>query len=236
VKRAALATLVLVCSSGAWAGPAPAVPPVRQELPEPPPGVLELLRARSPQDTVGDGAYAVALRAFDEGRFDEAQQRFQQFTQLYPRNLKLNDALSAVLLIHANREFKDEPLRIYATAEALRRAGRADSASALVRSGLVRYPGARIRDHWNWLLAEIASGRGDHAGAIAFAVAVADTAQKSRLAPYALKLAAEETLAMAGDPTRALRFYQDLLERYPGSPLAPEVRARALELRRKLQL
>lgn len=236
MTRAVFALLALVGVSGAWAGPATAVPPARQGSPEPLPSVLEALRARSAQDTVGDGAYAFALRAFDEGRFDEAQLRFQEFTQLYPRNLRMNDALSTVLLIRGNREFKDEPLRIYATAEALRRGGQADSASALARSGLVRFPGARIRDHWNWLLAEIASGRGDHAGAIAFAVAVADTTQKSRLAPYALKLAAEETLAMSGDPTRALRFYQDLLERYPGSPLAPEVRARALELRRKLQL
>ncbi len=198
--------------------------------------ILEALRLRSPQDTLGNAAYDAARVAFEQGRFDEAVRGLEDFTQRFPRNLQMNDALSLILLIRYNREFKDEPLRIYAAAEAQQRAGRADSAAALAREGLQRYPGARIRDHWSWLLAEAARDRGDHAAAVSFAAAVADTSLKSRLAPYALRLAAEETLAMSGDPTRALHYYQDLLERYPTSPLAPEARARVFELRKKLQL
>ncbi len=198
--------------------------------------VLEALRLRSPQDTLGNAAYGAAREAFEQARFDEALRGLEDFTQRFPRNLQMNDALSLMLLIRYNREFKDEPLRIYAAAEAQERAGRADSAAALAREGLRLYPGARIRDHWNWLLAEAARDRGDHASAVTFSAAVADTSLKSRLAPYALKLAAEETLAMSGDPTRALHYYQDLLERYPTSPLAPEARARVFDLRKKLQL
>ncbi len=234
--RGFAAVLALAWYPDAWAAPPPGPPPGVQE-PEPSSSsILQVVRIRTPQDTLGNGSFAVAQGAFDEGRFDEAMRGYREFAQRYPRNLKLNDALSTMLLIRDNREFKDEPLRVYAKAQALRRAGRADSAAVLARAGLARFPGARIRDHWNWLLAEVSREHGDHAAAIAFATVVADSAQKSRLAPYALKLAAEETLAMSVDPARALRFYRELLERYPGSPLAPDVRARALELRKKLQL
>jgi len=82
----------------------------------------------------------------------------------------------------------------------------------------------------------MARERGDHPAAIRFALLVADSTSKSRLVPYALKLAGDEIVAMGDDPAKALRLYQALLERYPASPLAPPVRAQVLELRKKLQL
>jgi TolA-binding protein len=198
--------------------------------------LMQAIRLQSPRDTLGDGALAAAMRTYEAGRFDETVPMLQAFAKAYPRNLGLSQALETILLIRGNREFQDEPLRIYVRAEAAWRAGHPDSAAAEARAGLERFPGARIRDHWNYLLAQVARDRGDHASAIGYAMAVADTAAKSRLAPYALKLAAEETLALGTEPSRALHLYQDLLERYPDSPIAPEVRARALELRKRLQL
>ena len=35
---------------------------------------------------------------------------------------------------------------------------------------------------------------------------------------------------------RALKIYQELLERFPDSPLAPQVRAQVLDMRKRLQL
>ena len=198
--------------------------------------IIEMLLYHDPNDSSGHAAYSWAIRACEEGRYDEGMQQLRLFALKYPRNLYVNEALETVLLIRGNREFKDEPLRLYFAADAARRAGRLDSAAVLAKQGLARYPGAKIRDHWSYMLAELARDRGDHAAALGFALAVADTASKSRLAPYALKLAAEETLAVGREPSRALRYYQDLLERYPESAVAPEARARALELRKKLQL
>jgi TolA-binding protein len=195
--------------------------------------------AGSSQDTLGTGNYQNARRLFESGDFDSAAVRFQQFANRFPRNLFVNEALEHVLLIREHRETRDpgfEPLKIYAQAVVCREAGLADSAAALARSGLERYPSARIRYHWRYLLAEIARDQGDHASAIGLALAVADSTSRSRLAPYALKLAGDETLAMGDDPAKALRLYQALLERYPTSPLAPPVRARVLEIRKKLQL
>jgi len=207
-----------------------------EEPPLPYERLIGAIRVHSAQDSMGNGALAVAMKAYETGRFDEAVGQLQEFVRLYPRNLALNEALETILLIRGNREFKDEPLRIYAAAEGARRAGHPDSAAAFAKDGLARFPGARIRDHWNYLLARLARDRGDHVAAIGFALAVADTALHSRLAPYALKLAAEETLAAGTEPARALRYYREMLERYPDSPLAPESRARALELRKKFQL
>ena len=85
-------------------------------------------------------------------------------------------------------------------------------------------------------LAELARDRGDHATAMTHALAVADPATQSRLAPAALKLAGDEAIAAGKGQDRALRVYQDLLERYPDSPLAPEVRAQVLDMRKRLQL
>ena len=250
--RGPLSALAFLAAAAAFARPASAQATYVPIQPPPPPSEEEMKKSRdiyrvilgnpaygSGQDTVGTGHYRAVLHMFESGEFDSAAVRFQQFANRYPRNLFVNEALEHVLLIREARETQDpgyEPLNIYAQAVACREAGLADSAAALARSGLERYPSARIRYHWRYLLAEIARDQGDHASAIGFALAIADTTSRSRLAPYALKLAGDETLTMGDDPAKALRLYQALLERYPASPLAPPVRARVLEIRKKLQL
>jgi TolA-binding protein len=198
--------------------------------------LIRALSARSVQDSIGFGAYSAAIRAFEAGQFDDAAGMLKEFSQQYPRSLWVNDALETMFLIRENRDFEDRPLTLQVAAMKLRGEGRADSAAALVRQGLARYPGANLRHVWNYSLAEWARDRGDHEAAVLYAVVVADTAAHSRLAPYALRLAGDETLASGKNPARALRFYQDLLERFPESPISPPVRARLLELRKKLQL
>lgn len=198
--------------------------------------LLGNLSISAPQDTLGGAEYDVALRLFEAGLFDSAAAEFGRFAARFPRNLFLNDVIEHVLLIRENREPGDEALRLYAHAVALRGAGLADSAASVAETGLSRFPNARIRYHWQYLLAEIAREHGDHATAIRYALVIADSTSKSRLAPYALKLAGDESIAMGEDPAKALRLYQALLERYPASPLAPPVRAQVLEIRKKLQL
>ena len=198
--------------------------------------LLGNLSINAPQDTLGGTEYDAARSLFEAGLFDSAAAEFGRFAARFPRNLFLNDALEHVLLIRENREPGDEALRLYAHAVALRGAGLPDSAASVAETGLARFPTARIRYHWQYLLAEIARERGDHGTAIRYALVIADSTSKSRLAPYALKLAGDESIAMGEDPAKALRLYQALLERYPASPLAPPVRAQVLELRKKLQL
>lgn len=226
--------------------PIPNVPELRKPG-DPPPtrsNVNDVYRAilrqypggKSPADTLGNGVYSLAREAFYSGRLEEAVARANEFTRTYTRNLNLNDALEMTILIRGYRDFEDEPIKAYGRMLALREAGRADSAAAAGESALARWPGARIRYHLHFQLAELARDRGDHAAAMTHALAVADPSSKSRLAPAALKLAGDESIAAGQGQDRALRIYQDLLERYPDSPLAPEVRSQVLEMRKRLQL
>ena len=216
----------------------PALPPLSRDerLPDGYQEMVRRLMQRGPADTLGDGVYALADDAFRAGAFDQATKLYSDFAQRYMRNLKMNEALERVLMIRDCRDFGDEPLRIYARAEGLRHEGKADSAAAALSAGLARYPGARLRWHYRFALAEIARDQGNHALAVEQALAVADTSTGSRLAPYALKLAGDETLAAGGTPERASGYYQALLERYPDSPLAAPVRAQVLLLRKRMQL
>lgn len=261
MRRNARLTLLVAAAALAVAAPAPSAgkpkpqetakivkpPEVRYPTPLPllrrderlPEGYQQMVRKlmmRGPADTLGDGVFALAEEAFHAGAFDVATARYSEFAQRFPRNLKINLALERVLLIRDGRDFDDEPIRIYARAEGMRAAGRADSAEAALTAGLARYPGARLRHHFRFALAEIARDKGNHAAAVEQALAVADTSAGSRLAPAALKLAGDETLAMGGPPEKASGYYQALLERFPESPLAPGVRAQLLLLRKKMQL
>jgi hypothetical protein len=91
-----------------------------------------------------------------------------------------------------------------------------------------------VRYHVGLLLAQLAQERGDHAGALQWAIAAADTTGKNRLAPYALKIAAESSVALGEAPQKALGYYKAILERYPDSPITPEARSRALEIRKRM--
>ena len=222
---------------------APTQPPVPSPAPGYPLAEKNLYRSlignlsvSAPQDSIGGGDYRAASRLFEAGLFDSAAACYQRFALHYPRNLLVNDAIERVLLIRENREPGDGALKLYAHTLSLRTSGLADSAGLAAKAGLERFPNARVRYHWQYLLAEIARERGDHTGAIRYALVVADSTSKSRLAPYALKLAGDETIAMGDDPAKALRLYQALLERYPASPLAPPVRAQVMEIRKRLQL
>ncbi|HEV8128775.1 MAG TPA: tetratricopeptide repeat protein [Candidatus Eisenbacteria bacterium] len=255
VRLALLALLAAALSQPAWAAEsrdpdprAPAViqvpipskplPPVNRDekLPDGYPEMIRKLMARGPADTLGDGVFALADQAFRAGSFDQALKLYADFAQRFTRNLRMNEALEKILMIRDGRDFDDEPLRIYARAESFRRAGHPDSAQALLTAGLTRYPGARLRWHFRYALAEIARDQGRHADAVTQALAVADTSAASRLAPYALKLAGDETLAMGGPPERAAALYQELLERFPDSPLATGVRTQVLQLRKRMQM
>lgn len=188
----------------------------------------------TPSDSMGNGEFRAAEALLWAGKFDEAVKAYHDFARRYPRNLRVNDALTTMLLVKDARDFEDQPLRLYARARAHRAAGRADSAAVLLTEAAERYPGAKARHHIRLLLAELARARNDHTAALRWAVAASDTAASNRLAPFALRLAAESSIALGEPPQKALAYYKTILERYPSSAVTPEVRARALEIRKKM--
>ena len=254
--------LVLMISSQAIAKPKPAddktapkgtqpkaaipnVPELRKpgEAPPQDPRAIDVYRAilrsgaaSGAADTLGDGMYRAALQAFYDGQIEAAQVAANQFARTYVRNLKVNEALELVLLAKNCRDFDYQPLRAYGRVLSLRAAGHPDSAAAIAKATLQVWPGSAVRYHLRYQLADLARERGDHTEAVAQALAVADSTSKSRLAPAALKLAGDETIAMGQGQQKALKIYEELLTRYPDSPLAPGVRSQILDMRKKLQL
>jgi len=238
IRAASFASLAFLGICGAWSAARAATqpPPQEKEATDVYRAIVRAAEIRSPSDTLGNGVYAAAKGAFYAGNFDEAIAHAGEFTKAYTRNLNMNDALELVLLTRGFRDFKDEPLRAYAKVLELREGGRPDSASALAARALERWPGAHIRYHLHYQIAELARDRGDHATVVTHAMAVADSSSKSRLAPAALKLAGDETIALGQGRDRALKLYQELLERFPDSPLAPGVRSQVIEMRKGMQL
>lgn len=205
-----------------------------QSLPRTYQALVRRFGTMSPADSMGDGAYRWADAAFAAGKFEEASRGYLDFARRYPRNLKVNNALSMTLLIKEGRDFEDQPLLLYSRSRAHLTAGNPDSAVALLTAASQRYPGAKVRHHVHLMLAEIARERRDHAGALRWAVAAADTSGKNRLAPFALKIAAESSMELGEPPQKALAYYKVILERYPRSPIAPEARSRSLEIRKRM--
>ena len=198
--------------------------------------ILRSGASRAAADTLGDGMYHAALQAFYDGQIEVAQVAANEFVRTYVRNLKVNEALELVLLAKNCRDFDYQPLRAYGRVLSLRATGHPDSAASVAQATLQMWPGSAVRYHLRYQLADLARERGDHTEAVAQALAVADSTSKSRLAPAALKLAGDETIAMGQGQEKALKIYQELLERYPESPLAPGVRSQILDMRKKLQL
>jgi tetratricopeptide (TPR) repeat protein len=244
LRAACLAALAVVAATTARAATAPVEP--RQAAPLPPSperstedlyrAIIRSLAVRTPVDTLGNGLFQQAQEAFYAGRFDAASAICKDFTQRYTRNLNVDDALEIMLWIRSYRDFDGEPLHAYARMLGYRAAGQPDSAEVVGRAALARYPGAAVRYHIELQLAELASARGDHKAALTYASAVADTSAKSRLAPFALKLAGDEAQAAGLGLDQALQFYEAILLRYPNSPLAPEMRVQVMQMRKKLQL
>lgn len=205
-----------------------------QSLPRTYQALVRRFGTMSPADSMGSGAYRWADAAFAAGKFDDASKGYFDFARRYPRNLQVNDALSMTLLIKEARDFEDQPLLLYARGRAYRVAGRTDSATVVLTTAEQRFPGAKVRHHVHFMLAELARDKGDHAAALRWAVEAADTTGKNRLAPFALQIAAESSMELKEPPQKALAYYKEILERYPRSPVAPEARMRALEIRKRM--
>ncbi|HEU4724044.1 MAG TPA: tetratricopeptide repeat protein [Candidatus Eisenbacteria bacterium] len=205
-----------------------------QSLPRTYQALVRRFGTMSPADSMGDGAYQWAEAAFKAGKFDEASKAYGDFARRYPRNLKVNDALSLTLLIKEARDFEDQPLLLFARGRAYRDGGKVDSAITMLTAAAQRFPGAKVRHHVHLMLAEMARDRGDHASALRWAVAGADSVGRNRIAPFALRIAAESSMDLGEPPQKALAYYKEILERYPRSPIAPEARARSLEIRKKM--
>lgn len=65
---------------------------------------------KSYPDVHADALFTYARIVENEGNFDEAEQKFKEFVQLYPKDEKINEALSEIIVIAAIQKQTDEAL------------------------------------------------------------------------------------------------------------------------------
>ncbi len=192
-------------------------------------------------DAVRDGDGPDALREdanfqacearFFAGAFDSAGGGYDAFARAYPGSAHANDALERAYLIESGGPGAPG-LAAFADASRLARIGRTDEALARAREAETASVGGPAWSHAGLLVASLLETKGRLAEAAAKARAVAETVPDDRLAPTARRRAGDLLLA-GGDQPGALTQYEELLDHYPRSWLAPETRRRVQALRAK---
>lgn len=185
---------------------------------------LEKLAPTSPE-----AAWRFAEALFFAGQVDSAMSWYQRISSdpagawagaSLERLFLLEDAQPREALVPFGRmaweEWRAEPKQALALAESL--------SAALPRGALWAQATFELSRH-----RELA---GDAAGALAAALAIADSLPDDRLAPRARQRAGDLLLEKLQDPARAMAQYEECLARYPRAWNAPEVR-RKLELLRR---
>ncbi len=168
---------------------------------------------------------------FFAGDFDSAGAGYDAFARAYPGSPHANDALERAYLIESGGPGAPG-LAAFADASRLARIGRADEALARASEAEMASVGGPAWSHAGLLVAGLLETKGRLAEAATKARAVAETVPDDRLAPTARRRAGDLLLA-GGDRAGALTQYEELLDRYPRSWLAPETRRRVQALRAK---
>ncbi len=144
-----------------------------------------------------------------------------------------NDAISLKLLLRENAgpDSLSEPLRAYATAALLQRQQRSGEALAALDNLLSSSGAHPISDEAAFLRIEVLRDLQRTDDVLVALNSFASRYPDSYLVERTVFLLGEVYERDMADPTAAAEAYADLLVRYPGSLLAPEVRSRLRRLR-----
>ena len=239
MNRIRTASLVFLAVCGTWGTSQAATQPSTPQERGASDVYRTIIRAagiRSPA-TRSNSVYAAAKEAFYAGKIDEAIASAAEFTKSYTRNLNMtNDALELVLLTRGFRDFRTSrcaprpghlAVREAGTARFRVGAGRANPRALAGRKNPISpsLPDRRARPRSR------RSRGGGHPRDGGGRFIVEEPARARRA-----EAGGDETLALGQGRDRALKLYQELLERFPDSPLAPGVRSQVLEMRKGMQL
>ncbi|MAS54193.1 MAG: hypothetical protein CMJ44_06155 [Pimelobacter sp.] len=147
----------------------------------------------------------------------------------------LNDALDPDVLPGPDVDLSADPLHVYGRAALRHRRGLSAEALATLDSLDADLPPAHaLADESLYLRASVLLERGEPAEAVAVLDALLSQQPMSFFLDRALRLQARTYEGELSDPATAAERYDRLLERFPGSPLAPEAREALRRLRATL--
>lgn len=189
-------------------------------------------RARTPAEREVAEFDLIELDFF-EARFDTAAAAYRAFALRHPRGYLTNDAISRLFLIDENSDSGTAPLALYATAARESRAGRPDSATAVLKQAAERYRGGSLEDDILLALGDLSSSSPAPAAALGYFQTVADMKPDSPLAPAALMRIGRYHAEVMQDIPAVIATYERVLERFPESVEADEARKLIERLRRR---
>ncbi|MEL7362088.1 MAG: tetratricopeptide repeat protein, partial [Bacteroidota bacterium] len=147
----------------------------------------------------------------------------------------LNDALDPTVLPGPDVDLTQDPLHIYGRAALRYRRGLfAEALATLDSLDATLSPGHALADESLYLRATVLLNRGEATNAIATLDRLLAEQPLSFFLDRALRLQAQTFERDLRDPASAAERYDRLLERFPGSPLAPEAREALRRLRSHL--
>ena len=190
----------------------------------------ELLAASGDSTKAAIGLYGKGTASFFRGEYGEAVELLSSLAETYPWSPWANDALETALLVKQALGEGSAPLDCYREALALRAAGSIRAASDSLGALIERHQDSALHPRALYERAEldILSGNGEKA--TRDLETLAEQYPLSDLAPRALERLAG--LERTGDPERAEKLYEAILERYPDDPFLERVRRAYIALRR----
>jgi tetratricopeptide (TPR) repeat protein len=209
---------------------------------------LRALSAASRDEVTRERAtFLVGELFFHQGEIDSAAAAYLRQVEQFPKGSLTNDALARVYLFNENFGDSGESLRDLGRVAELEARGLLTDALALARSLEPKYAASTMHDDLLWKLALLMVASSDLGGAQATVDSLVAKHGESRLAPQALKLKGEiqeglippgprpsgASVSTVPDRQAALRTYEMLLDRYPGTIEASEVRPRVSAMRKE---
>ena len=176
--------------------------------------------------------FELAQISFYEGQFESAMAFADALDENTAADIA-NDAIELKVLLRENRgpDSLDTPLKGYARAQLLYRQRRFAEALTILDPLLISHPDHKLDDEVRFARAETLREIGDFHEAISAFEELVSTHTDSYLADRSLFEVGDIYERGLRQPALALEAYSNLLTRFPGSLLAPEVRARIRRLR-----
>jgi len=176
--------------------------------------------------------FQIALIDFYNGSFESAK----ILTRAVDTNTSTdmaNDAIELKILLQENRgpDSLDTALSLFANASLLKRQRSNQEALKVLDQIQLEFPDHALSDEVLFMMAEIKRSTGKHQESIELFQSLPELYSKSYLCDTSLLQIAEIYDEDLNDQETALESYSQILDRYPGSLLAPEVRERIRRIR-----
>jgi TolA-binding protein len=191
----------------------------------------EVVQSQQSIDFKDKAIFALAESYYYEQDFESALENYQKLAQDFPKSHLINDAAGRQMLIQNGRDFDGIPLKLYASAEVLVLDSRYDEALKLFSGIISTYPKSQMVSYAQLKIAEIYAQKGEAGRAVIEYQNLSRLSPDSAFNPEAQMRIGEIYAETLSDRDKALKYYEQVLQKYASSPMVEEARRKIEELR-----